>query len=69
MAEGINLFDQVAEEARVALDRANSAREAALGLSRELVRASANSIRATHRGDRDTAETLLQRAGDLTVQL
>lgn len=69
MTEGINPFDRVAEEARQALDRANSAREAALGLSRELVRASANSIRATHRSDRDTAEALLQRAGDLAVQL
>jgi len=58
--------------ARSELDRKNHAREQALRWSRELVRACANSIRAVHRREFESAEALLseahalnQRIGDL----
>lgn len=45
----------IAEEIRAILDESNNAREAALRLSRETIRLSANSIRASHREDFDEA--------------
>src|SRR5690606_34182311 len=41
----------------------NRAREAALSASRRIIRLSANSIRAVHRGDFDDARRLLDEAG------
>jgi translin len=55
--------------ARAELDGKNAAREQALRWSRELVRACANSIRAVHRREFDTAEQLLAQANDLNAQI
>ncbi len=48
---------------------AHSAREDALRLSREVIRTSANSIRATHRGDLDQAKALLEGASGLVARI
>lgn len=53
---------KIAEDIRAELDAKNEAREAALKLSREIIRLSANSIRATHRDEFDEARTLLDQA-------
>ncbi len=46
---------RIAEEIRALLDNTNQVREEALKLSREVIRLSANSIRASHREDFDEA--------------
>jgi translin len=51
------------------LDRKNAAREQALRWSRELVRTCANSIRAVHRHDLESAQTLLADAHALNGQI
>ena len=48
-------LESITEKLRAQLDDTNQAREKALKLSREAVRLSANSIRATHREDFDKA--------------
>jgi translin len=55
--------------ARAELDRKNAAREQALQMSREMVRACANSIRAVHRRDASSAEQLLGEASALNERL
>lgn len=50
-----NSIEPIAEEIRALLDETNQVREDALKLSREVVRLSANSIRASHREDFDEA--------------
>ena len=62
-------LDKLSEVARQAFDAANTAREEALSLSRELVRTSANSIRATHRAHSEQARALLERADELARSL
>ncbi|MCA1596161.1 MAG: haloacid dehalogenase [Chloroflexi bacterium] len=62
-------LDGIADRARQSLDEANESRERALGISRELVRTAANSIRAVHRGDHPAALSLLERAGNLAGEL
>ena len=52
----------IASQARERLESRNRAREQALPISREVVRLSANAIRAVHRGDFQEAGTLLERA-------
>jgi translin len=52
-------FDSLTERIRAALDAKNAAREAGLSLSREMIRTSANTIRAVHRGEFDGARRLL----------
>jgi translin len=52
----------IAEDIRGELDAKNSAREAALRLSREIIRLSANSIRAVHRDEFDEARALMDEA-------
>ena len=47
----------------------HAAREAALTTSRRLIRTSANSIRATHRGEFDEARSLIASASDLREDL
>ncbi len=49
----------IAEKLRQTLEDKNAVREQALKLSREAIRCSANSIRATHRSEWDEAEALL----------
>ncbi len=52
-------LQEIAEAALTGFIEKHDAREQALRLSREAVRSSANSIRATHRGDFDLARELL----------
>jgi translin len=60
-------LQEIAEAALADFTERHEAREQALRLSRAVVRSSANSIRATHRGDFDLARELLESAGQ-TVQ-
>jgi translin len=55
--------------ARTELDRKNAAREEALRRSRELVRTCANAIRAMHRHEFESAESLLREAYTLNDHL
>lgn len=60
-----NRIQAIGEELVKLLDVKNSARERALSDSRATIRNCAHSIRASHRGDLDTARQLLQDAGAL----
>jgi len=53
---------KIAEDIRGELDQKNSARERALAVSREVIRLSANAIRAIHRGEFDEARSLMDKA-------
>jgi translin len=58
--------DDLAEIAAQAIDRLsirNHAREQALSISREVIRHSANAIRAVHRGEFDAAREIIRQAG------
>ena len=57
-------LSRIAAEAIEALTRRHQAREQALAVSREVIRFSANAIRAVHRGDFDDARQLIDRAGE-----
>jgi len=46
----------------------NRARESALAISREVIRFSANAIRAIHRGDLDDASNLITQAGQRLIE-
>ena len=56
-------LSQIASEAIEALTVRHQAREQALAVSREVIRFSANAIRAVHRGDFDEARQLIDRGG------
>ena len=58
----MNNINEVANLVRSILDETHQVREDALKLSREVIRLSANSIRATHRADWDTACSLKAQA-------
>ncbi|MBI2863954.1 MAG: haloacid dehalogenase [Chloroflexi bacterium] len=60
--------DAIGEKVRAHLAAKYNAREAAIQLSREIIRHSANTIRAAHRNDFALATTLLSRARDLLMQ-
>jgi translin len=62
-------LDAIAERARVVLDAKNGVREQTLSLSREIIRTSANTIRAVHRGEFAEARQLLGRARDAAGRL
>jgi translin len=53
---------RIAEDIRAELDATNAAREEALKLSREIIRLSANSIRAIHREEFNEARELMDQA-------
>ena len=55
-------INDIAEQIRGVLDETNQVRENALRLSREVIRHSANSIRATHREDFEDAKKLKSQA-------
>jgi translin len=55
-------LSEIAESIRVYLDAKHRAREEALALSREVIRLSANAIRAVHRHEFETARELIARA-------
>lgn len=57
-------LSQIAAEAIAALTVRHQAREQALAVSREVIRFSANAIRAVHRGDFADAGQLIGRAGE-----
>ena len=59
----------IGERALDAFTDAHSAREEALRLSREVVRTSANAIRAAHRGELDRAKALLEDASGLVSRI
>ena len=60
---------QIADRADSAFAETHAAREKALRLSRDIIRTSANSIRATHRGEYDQARRLLNDAAGLIAQI
>ena len=61
-------IEALAETASAQLAAKNTAREAGLSRCRDAIRNSANSIRAVHRGDFDTAKTLADKAGQLLAE-
>ena len=52
-------LNDIAQEALEALEARHRVREKALGLSRRLIRHSANTIRAIHRGEFEKAKEML----------
>jgi len=58
----VDNLKQIAEEIRAELDEKNRVREVALQASREVIRMSANAIRAVHREEFDEARELLDQA-------
>lgn len=68
MKELIPDIEALAEAASQELASKNEAREAGLGRCREAIRNSANSIRAVHRGDFETAKMLADKAGTLLAE-
>jgi translin len=61
-------LNDIAEEALQALETRHEAREKALGLSRRLIRHSANTIRAVHRREFDKAEEMLDEGREVVEQ-
>lgn len=61
-------LSQIAEQALQALDARHNAREGALAVSRRLIRDSANTIRAVHRGEFKKAEKMLDEGRELVEQ-
>ncbi|MBI3743199.1 MAG: haloacid dehalogenase [Chloroflexi bacterium] len=59
----------MAERIRAALGRKHQARDAAYPLSRDVVRNSANAIRAVHRGEFETARDLLAKARGILADI
>jgi translin len=55
-------LEVLTEKIRATLDAKNAARETGLALSREIIRTSANTIRAVHRGEFTEARGMLERA-------
>ena len=60
---------RIADEARAGFAETHRARERALRLSREIIRNSANSIRATHRAEYDEAVVLLSKLAGLVKDM
>jgi translin len=65
----VDWLAEIGEAARRALDENNAAREESLALSREIIRTSANTIRAVHRSDFQQAQGLLQQARAAAARL
>lgn len=61
----VNQIRAIADSTRQSLAETDTARERALRLSREMIRHSADSIRAIHRGEFSTARSLIGSASDL----
>ncbi len=59
----------IAQQARKALNETHTLREGALRLSREITRNSANSIRATHRGEFEQATALIENVASLVREI
>ena len=65
MSQLATQLDQLLAQVLSDFQEKNAARETALHNSREVVRHSANAIRAVHRGDMEAASALIQRASAL----
>lgn len=64
----MNWLDDIAQEALEALEARHRVREGALELSRRLIRHSANTIRAIHRGELDQARKMLEEGRGVVKQ-
>lgn len=64
----MNWLDDIAQEALEALEARHRVREGALELSRRLIRHSANTIRAIHRGELDQAREMLEEGRGVVKQ-
>lgn len=62
-------LDAITERIRAKLDARNAARDRTLILSREIIRTSANTIRAAHRGELDRAREMLRGAHEAVGQM
>lgn len=62
-------LEAVSERIRAVLDARHAAREEALGLSREIIRTCANTIRAAHREELDRAREMLRGAREAVTQM
>jgi translin len=62
-------LDELMDGLHEAMAAKNAAREAALAISRRLVRTSANATRATHRGNRDECRALLADGAGMVREL
>lgn len=62
-------LETIVEEIRAELEGKNSVRDSALQRSRTLIRHCANAIRATHRGDSEDAQILLDTAAEAAREL
>jgi translin len=62
-------FDGLGELVRAEFQARHTARERGLGLHRDVIRSSANSIRAAHRGDRERAAALIAEAKRLLAEI
>jgi translin len=61
-------LEEIVDAVAKNLAEKNAARERALTLSREVIRSSANAIRAVHRGEMDRAADLLKAAGKAVAE-
>jgi translin len=62
-------LDTIAEQILQQLEAKNAAREEVLRLSRQLIQHASRAIRASHRGDWDTAERILTDAADIAERM
>jgi len=62
-------LDNIGEKIRKNFETKNAARDAALGMSRELIRHCSLAIRATHRAEYVEAAQLLARAREIAMQM
>lgn len=62
-------LETISERIRASLDARNTARDRTLVLSREIIRTSANTIRAAHRGELDRAREMLRGAREAVMQM
>jgi translin len=62
-------LEAISEKIRASLDARNAARDRTLVLSREIIRTSANTIRAAHRGELDRAREMLRGAREAVSQM
>jgi len=62
-------LETITERIRAKLDARNAARDRTLILSREIIRTSANTIRAAHRSELDRAREMLRGAREAVVQM
>ena len=62
-------LESIAEGIRASLDGRSAARDRTLTLSREIIRTSANTIRAAHRGELERAREMLRGANEAVAQM